>query len=505
MGGIKMIKKRLSCIALLLAAAMSFTACGAKGSSSSSSSASSAASGTPTELTVAFFTFGETPKDLTSVQDEINKISLAKINTKVKLLPVSIGAWSQQINLMLSSGEKLDLFSLQSALFSGNVAKGQIIPLDDLLNKYGQGIKQAVGEEYLKGSQINGKTYGVTSIRDLAAGTALSIRKDYVDKYHIDTTNIKTFEDIEQVLKTIKEKEPNITPLLMYNSKALTPVELNSGNDKLGDGFGQLLNKGSDLKVVDWYETPRYAEMLNTVRKWYNAGYIMKDAATNTQAPQSLVKASKGVSYFAATKPGIMTQETRATGTEMVALNVVSPYATTSNVQIIQWGIAQNSKEPAKSMQFLNLMYTDKNIINLFDYGIEGKHYAKETDGTINFPQGVDAKTSGYNLGLGWMFGNEFLSYVWKGDSPDIWKQMADFNKTSTKSKAMGFTFDSSSVKTEIAALSSVTDQYKVALETGSMDPKLLTDFISKLKTAGIDKLVAEKQKQLDAWAKNNK
>jgi putative aldouronate transport system substrate-binding protein len=497
-----MIKRKTSFLALTLAAMLSLSACTGKKTGGTESTGSSTASTTPTDLTVAFFTLGDIPKDMQAVEDELNKIVLPKINVKVKLMPIGLGAWDQQSNLMLSSGEKLDLMTLRSTLFSGLVAKGQVVALDDLLSKYGQGIKTAVGEEYLKASKVNGKTYGVTSIRDLAAGMGVQIRKDYVEKYKIDTTKIKKFEDVESILKTIKEKEPDMTPLIASNSKTLTPVELTSENDKLGDGIGVLLNKGTELKVVNWFETQRYAEMVKTMRNWYTAGYVLKDAATNTQSNAALIKANKGVAYFNNTKPGIEAQDSRGNGTEMVQIQLVSPFATTSIVQTLQWGIPLNAKTPDKSMQFLNLMYEDAGVVNLFDWGVEGKHYVKGTDGTIDFPQGVDAKNSGYNLNMGWMFGNQFLSYVWKGDAKDIWKQTADFNKGAAKSKAMGFTFDSSTVKTEQAALNSVLDQYKVGLETGSLDPKVLPEFISKLKTAGIEKYMAEKQKQIDAWTK---
>jgi putative aldouronate transport system substrate-binding protein len=101
--------------------------------------------------------------------------------------------------------------------------------------------------------------------------------------------------------------------------------------------------------------------------------------------------------------------------------------------------------------------------------------------------------------------GNQFLTYTWKGDSKNLWNDMDGFNKSAVKSKALGFTFDSTSVKTEVAAVTNVTNQYALGLETGTLDPeKVLPQFISKLKGAGIDKIVAEKQKQLDTWAQAN-
>ena len=154
-------------------------------------------------------------------------------------------------------------------------------------------------------------------------------------------------------------------------------------------------------------------------------------------------------------------------------------------------------------MKFLDLMYEDAELVNLLDWGIEGKHYVKVSDNVIKYPEGVTMLTNGYNLNMSWLFGNQFLSYVFEGEDPDIWQKMKEFNVQAIKSKAMGFTMNPESVKTEIAAVSNVIAQYYLVLETGSADPdKVLPQFIEKLKTAGIDKVIADKQRQLDEWAK---
>jgi putative aldouronate transport system substrate-binding protein len=497
-----MIRKRLSCIALLVATMLSVSACSTKSKNTSEVPAQKAA---PTELTVASFTLGDTPKDLQLVQDEINKITLEKINAKINWQVIPVGSWAQKINLMLASGEKLDLFPVQGANFSGSVSKGQIIALDDLLNKYGQGIKTAVGDDYLKGGKVNGKTYAVTSVKSLASGYGLKIKKEYAEKYNISTSKIKSFEDFGNIFKTIKDKEPDVAPLLMQPGKTVTVVDRSVGLDLLGDGFGVLLNGGADLKVVNWFETPQYSEILKTIRNWYTAGYLMKDVATNTQPVSNLLRANKGVAYFGKISANSAATESLSNGVELVEIPFVDAFSSSDNVQTAQWAIPVNSKTPDKAMQFLNLMYTDTGVVNLMDFGIEGKHYVKTADGRIDYPQGIDAKTTGYS-NMVWLLGNSFISHTWKNSSLDANKKEADFNKSAVKSKAMGFSFVSSSVQTELAALNSVTDQYKVGLESGTLDPvKVLPEFIAKLKTAGIDKVIAEKQKQLDEWAKTNK
>lgn len=497
-----MIKKRLSCIALLVATMLSVSACSSK---SKDTSEAPAQKETPIELSIASYTLGDTPKDLLMVQEEINKYSLEKINAKINWQVIPVGSWTQKINLMLSSGEKLDLLPVMGANFSSSVAKGQIIAIDDLLNKYGKGIKDAVGEEYLKAGRVNGKQYAVPPVKSMAGGFGLKIRKDYVTKYNISTNKVNSYEDFTAIFKTIKDKEPDTTPLLMQPGKGLTIVDRAVGLDLLGDGFGVLLNGGADLKVVNWFETPQYASMLKTARNWFASGYLMKDVATNTQPISNLMKAGKGVAYFGTITANTARSESIANGAELVEIPFVDAFSTSSNAQQVQWAIPVNSKTPDKAMQYLNLMYTDSKLINLMDYGIEGKHYVKTAEGTIDYPQGIDAKTITYT-NAPYILGNQFISYVWKGGDVDAFKREAEFNKAAKKSKAMGFSFDSSSLQTEIAALNSVTDQYKVGLESGTLDPdKVLPEFISKLKTAGIDKVIAEKQKQLDAWVKTNK
>ena len=69
----------------------------------------------------------------------------------------------------------------------------------------------------------------------------------------------------------------------------------------------------------------------------------------------------------------------------------------------------------------------------------------------------------------------------------------------------MGFSFDNSSVSSEIAAIYAVVDEYRAGLLGGALDlDENYPRFIQKLKDAGIDTVIAEKQKQLDAWAQEN-
>ena len=155
-------------------------------------------------------------------------------------------------------------------------------------------------------------------------------------------------------------------------------------------------------------------------------------------------------------------------------------------------------------MQLLNLMYTDPEVMNLLAWGIEGRHYQVLDNGMADFADGVNADNSGYNLNYGWMFGNQFIAYVWNGDSPTIWQDTDEWNKSARRSTALGFTFDSTPVKNEVAACTNIVNEFSISITSGLVDPETtIPEFVKKLEASGIDKIIAEKQSQLNEWLAN--
>ena len=170
----------------------------------------------------------------------------------------------------------------------------------------------------------------------------------------------------------------------------------------------------------------------------------------------------------------------------------------------MNWGIAQNSEDKIKAMQFLNFAYSNADFMNLLNWGIEGEDYelVKGSDKLIDYPEGVDSSNVGYHMNMGWHLPNQFIGYIWNGLPEDIFDEYAKFNDSALKSKAFGFTYDPTSVSTELASLTSVKAEYAPALECGSVSDvnAILAEFNKKLYDAGLQKVIDLKQKQLDAW-----
>lgn len=70
----------------------------------------------------------------------------------------------------------------------------------------------------------------------------------------------------------------------------------------------------------------------------------------------------------------------------------------------------------------------------------------------------------------------------------------------------MGFVFDDTNVKNEITQMTAVVNEYKVIFTGAVKNPtKELDERNAKLKDAGIEKVQAELQAQIDAWWAANK
>lgn len=460
-----------------------------------------------TELKMCYVTFTTVPKELELVTEAINKILKEKINATIKIEPIIVSEYLQQINLKLNRNENLDIFvtGTLSGIFDylSQASNGQLFPLDNLINNKGKGILSVLGEENLKVSMVGGQVFGLPTIKDMATARGINIKKDIVDNYNIDIKNINTMNDVEALMKLMKEKEPDKYFGVTGGTTLVDNFGVVTFGDNLGDGLGVLMNT-EDLKVVNYYETPEYESLLKVIRRWYNLGYIWPKIVTTKESDALFMQLNKIYGATSIVNPMSQYLQTRIVGSKIVAVEISPAIASTSTVTNFMWAIPSYSKKAEKAMEFLNLMYTDKDIINLLSYGIEGKHYEKvpDTENMINFNLNED----GYSLNQEFMFGNEFLSYISTENPSDIWNQIDNYNKTAIKSKALGFMFDATTVKNEYVAVSTVVSEYKLALETGAVDPEIvLPEFIEKLKAAGIDEIVEEKQRQLDKWAKNNK
>ncbi|CDN45357.1 ABC transporter substrate-binding protein [Paenibacillus sp. P22] len=464
---------------------------------------SGVASAAAPDRLVMMFPASVVPDDLPQVQNEINNYLQEKINAAVEIRPVDMGSWWDRTGLVYASGSQVDLmFTAGWMKFGDEVARGRFIALDDLLRQYGGGIRGIVNPDILDASRIGGKLYAIPTNKEFAASKGIVMRRDLTEKYGIKLASIKSLADLGPVLETIKRREPSVTPLQVRSDRSPFTFLMQYGLfDMLGDGPGALQREGGGTKVVNMVATEAYRVNAKLMHQWHLDGYLNADAVTSRDSEYEAVKAGAAFSFAESIKPGFEIQASRNTGMPMATVELTKPYTTTADVTSAMFAIPRTSRHPGKAMQLLDLLYTDPYLLNLLDWGIEGKHYVVRADGRIGYPEGVDSRTVGYNLNLPWMFGNQLHSYLWDNEDPELWTKYRRFNEEAEPSRALGFVFNPDRVTSEIAACSRVDEEFAPAIIAGELDPDLVIPmYVEKLKAAGADRVIAEKQRQLDEW-----
>lgn len=441
--------------------------------------------------------------DLQMVQDAANEIIREKINAELEIIRIDPAAYSQKLKTALASGEEFDLMHISNSYGYFNFAsKGALLNLDELLPKYAPKTYDSVPEKFWDATKVDGSIYAAINYQIAAREYGYYMQKDFVDKYNFDPTRIKDFKDIEPFLKAVKEGEKaDITPLGVIKSGYWSTVATYCyGIEYIGSGTtpGAIYTDGEDYKVFNQYESEEFTDHIQTMRDFYKKGYIKKDAPTIDNQSDFLA-AGKVACIWNPYKPGGITEvEQMCGGKELVYQSASEPFTTTNSVVATMTAVNARSKNPEKAVQFIELLNTDKELYNLLCYGIEGKHYNKVSENRIE-----QIPNSGYSPNVSWMFGNNFNAYLLPSQEDNVWEITQELNENSKTSKIMGFDFNSESVESQIAQCSTVVDEFLPSLVTGAVDyEKVLPEFLNKLKVAGADDIIKEKQRQLDEWLK---
>lgn len=457
----------------------------------------------PVEL--IWYLIGSPQEDEASVEAAVNEILLESINATLDMRVLDWGEYDQKMQLKMASGEAFDIcFSSLAWVnkYVDGVNKGAFMPLDDLLAEHAPNYYKMIPEKYWEATKINGDIYCAINYQTMASMGGVFMPKKMVDKYNFDYENVKTAKDLEPYLEAIRDNEPGMYPAL---TKEWITFYYPEGDTPIHDVGGYLAYNTTDYSIKNEFsEEDIFSEnVFRFMRDWYLKGYFRKDAASVTEVESDLKIMKYGV-WPGTYKPGVEVELSNKYGYEIVAVPMTKPVIQTRSVLSGMNVISRTSKNPEKAMALIEQVNTNKELYNLLAFGIEGKHYQKIDDQTIEKIEG-----GGYWSGIAWEFGNQFNAYYTKGQKPGIWEETIAMNEAAISSPTLGFMYvPSEEVKAIDATNETIQKEYIAGLTTGTLDPdKYLPILREKLKKNDPDdKLIKEAQEQLDAWlTKNNK
>ena len=453
---------------------------------------------------LTYYMFGTTANvqdGIGAVTKKLNEIANEKIGVNLDLQILELSVYEQQMTVKLASGEKLDLMFTSPWLnnYSNLAGRNALLELDELLPKYAPEYYNSIPKEWWDCARINGKIYGAINQQIFARQNTMVYLKEAVDKTGFDWKSVKKIEDLEPYFIAAKKAGYNTDEYIMWGVPDTTTAYQYWGFEAVGssESPGVIRYYDKKAKVFNQFESEEFLDYLRLVREWNKKGLIAKDALSTTSSRTKIFKIN------GCYKPGYTETEEKATfssGKDIYYQPIGNSYLTTGNVIATMTGISKTCKYPQEAVELINLINTDNEFFNTMCFGIDGVDYTKNSDGTIK-----KTDSPKYDMGsYAWAFGNQFNAYVQEGVPVDTWKQQDEFNRNSDMSDILGFSFDETNVQTEVANCNAVVSEYLKPFMLGFLDiDDKYPEFMDKLKAAGADKIVQEKQKQIDEYLAN--
>ncbi len=429
--------------------------------------------------------------DEQEVVDAINAYMEPLIGVTVNVINA---AEKEELDLALASGEDIDVFWTASWSNGFTYVKNHsAMDLTDLLPNY-PALQQSIPENIWEGAKLDGRSYYVPIYKESAVGHGMAYPKSLAEKYGWNFDNVETLADLTPMLQDAYEGGASHA----YASNGNEFVNAYIDTYSFIDYKYCVKADGSDNTVLNIVETPEYAEFLKLMYEWNQAGYINDDSIQGFLTGAELKEFMPSDDVAFTSWPTVPDGEANASARFTVPCGVVTltdNYINTNSPFGSAYMINVNSKKADACLKFLELLSTDETLADLAVFGIEGKHYNLTEDGRVQL-----VENSGFSYST-WSSCSVMAPTLQVGEAENKKELYDTFNKEAKVAINSGFYFDTTKVEAEVAAIQAAYDEYQNLLELGFYNPDdYLPKFQEALKTAGVDKVVAEIQSQYDAW-----
>lgn len=476
----------------------------------SGAAAPSESGGSKAKIPIRYVMPGNAPQDQEQVEAAINKqLEQDGLNLTYKGVYIPWDVWDQKTNLMMSTGEEFELIHIMHDLKGPNVlsSNGGIIPIDDLLAQYGEDLKKSIPDWVWDSALIGGQTYFVPNFWfDTAYSDGMfTMRTDLLEQNGLQppTTPAELLnaaqtiknnwpEDNKDVYIRVLPEEP---PAYLHTAYETYPFTV----------YQDLIYIDQQGNVKPWIETDEFKKNTEYFREAYQKGLINPDILT---APKEIQIREESLGRFLYREgEGIAGEQGLAEKVPGAKLDMYyfndKPKFRSYGVRNSN-GVSATTKHPEAAVQFLNWMFKSQDNFDLVSYGVKDTHWKDSGEGKYEVLKKDANGAPAYSLQF-WMLGNLTMNRWTPDTNPkfiDIRTKVAD---DAVNSITVGFNFDASAVGVEYANCLAELKASVYPIKLGLIDyDKALPDALKKMKAAGLDKVVAEYDKQLKAWLSSN-
>lgn len=438
-----------------------------------------------------------TPRMESFIAGEFNQRMTEELNLTVEISYSPWGEYFNKLDLMLSSGEPIDWYWDGASSFAKHLSKKHCVELDDLLQNYGQDVLRMIPEENWTATTNDGKIMAIPS-QAMPQGDkfyTILARTDLMESVGVES--FSTLEEFESLMEQISAANPDVTmlagaidrPLIRWFSpdthirtqNYVYVIENEEGTQAYSLFENKELMRSINNKMAEWVEKGWVPEKVLTER---NNDVTRMDNGNYAFMVGAILRPQERLASVRKNAPDAQLRE--------FSLGDQPRYKELASNEFLY--ITPQCGNPERVMMFFNWIYQTEENFLFTCYGVEGKDYTLNEDGSIE-------RLSKDDLWYDWMFNNIAYAKFSSDVNPDFISDLEHWEDNTELSKLYGFTFDNTPVKSEVAQIDSIWTNKVLPLLDGFVDFDSNYDAIlAELKAAGIDRYTEEFTKQLTEY-----
>ncbi|MUG64475.1 extracellular solute-binding protein [Paenibacillus campinasensis] len=390
----------MAMVSVILAVLLLFTACSSNSNSNESGGSSGSESGQRVTLKIEVFDRGNSPAGSTITDNYLTRYVQENFgdpnNIDVEFVPVPRSEEVEKLNVLMASGSDVPdiVFTYDTNTFNRYASQGGLTDLAPLLEEHAPNLTAFLGEDILQYGLYEGTQYAVPAKRSQVGKYASFIRQDWLDKLGLDVP--KTTEELYEVLKAFKEKDPGETggqviPLAMTVANAQYEPLIWSFIEPLTEEQSYTLTQtlgSNDYPTL----LPGFKEALQFMNKLYNEGLMSRDFALDTDKKKLGEDVSSGkVGFFSEDDVNpfyengmYATLQKNVPGATLAAVDVylnpegkyAKPMYNPNGMYIM---VPKSSNRAVEAIKYLEWMATDDHLFHMQN-GVEGENYTMVDD-----------------------------------------------------------------------------------------------------------------------------
>lgn len=467
------------------------------------------------KVEIEFYMLGDEPRDMPIIEEQINKLTTEDLNCNVNFNYTTWSDYMQRYNLLLSSGQPIDLiFTSEWLNYKQYAQKGAFLELDNLLPLYAPKLFNFISKDYWDAVKINGHIYTIPSTWREYANEGFLYREDLRKKYKLPIPN--SLENIEEYLEGIRQFEPErilMSELVIDNGfgpffSAISVLNIKYNWVELNMPYGFTADYDTPGKLHSYWESPEFIEDMKMFKRWADKGFWSKSVLTNNYGMHTAFINDYSIAIMSGVNPVKYNRTASLLKSKYPDIEVgYYPYCRSTGlvkpVHPIHNGFAIpiNAKNPEKALMFYEKLVLDTEYNHLTQYGIKGKHYNIDDEGYYEMIGDLNSNGFTKEAMNGWAWRNP-ETMLFDRHFKEIKKLFKEFDEYAQPDIFFSFIEDYTPYQAERAALYQVQSQYLVPIQAGLVDDveEAIKEFLEKAYSAGLGVIHKEYERQWTAY-----